>query len=90
MQSKKINNPKNQAELVSAVAEKSGLTIVQKAQAVKAFMETTAETLRNGDRLFLVGFGMSSVTERGERKGSNPKTGKMFTIPKGHQVQGQQ
>jgi len=71
----------NKAELVSAVAEKSGLTKVQAAQAVKAFMEATAETLRNGDRLSLVGFGTFYVSERGERKGRNPQTGKVVTIP---------
>ena len=70
----------NKAELVSAVAEKSGLTKVQVAQAVKAFMEATAETLRNGDRLSLVGFGTFYVSERGERKGRNPQTGKVVTI----------
>ena len=71
----------NKAELVSAVAEKSGLTKVQAAQAVKAFMEATAETLRNGDRLSLVGFGTFYVSERGERKGRNPQTGNVVTIP---------
>lgn len=71
----------NKAELVSAVAGKSGLTKVQAAQAVKAFMEATAETLRNGDRLSLVGFGTFYVSERGERKGRNPQTGKVVTIP---------
>ena len=71
----------NKAELVSAVAEKSGLTKVQAAQVVKAFMEATAETLRNGDRLSLVGFGTFYVSERGERKGRNPQTGKVVTIP---------
>ena len=44
-------------------------------------MEATAETLRNGDRLSLVGFGTFYVSERGERKGRNPQTGKVVTIP---------
>ena len=71
----------NKAELVSAVAEKAGLTKVQATEAINAFMEATADTLKKGDKVALVGFGTFSVAERAERKGRNPQTGKEVVIP---------
>jgi len=71
----------NKAELVSAVAEKAGLTKVQATEAINAFMEATADTLKKGDKVALVGFGTFSVAERAERKARNPQTGKEMVVP---------
>ena len=40
----------------------------------------TASALKSGDRISLVGFGSFSVSNRKERKGRNPSTGKEITI----------
>lgn len=69
------------SELVSAVAEHTGLTKVASEKTVKAIIESVTACLKKGDKLTLVGFGTFSTTKRGARKGQNPQTGKKINIP---------
>jgi DNA-binding protein HU-beta len=71
----------NKAELISAIAETSGLSKVNSKKALDAFMSTVAETLRKGDRISLVGFGVFHVVERQARTGVNPTTKQPIQIP---------
>ncbi len=71
----------NKAELVTAMAEKSGLTKASAEKALNAFTEAVTESMKKGDRVGLVGFGSFSVAERSARTGRNPQTGKEITIP---------
>ncbi|HPB58134.1 MAG TPA: HU family DNA-binding protein [Bacteroidales bacterium] len=71
----------NKAELIGAVAEKTGLTKVQAKAAVEAIVESTAEALQQGDKVSLVGFGSFNVVRRAARKGRNPQTKKEMEIP---------
>lgn len=71
----------NKAELINAVAEKSGLTKADSRKALDAFMSSVTEALAGGDKVTLIGFGTFSVAERGERSGINPSTKKPITIP---------
>ena len=71
----------NRTELISAMSEKSELTKVDTEKALKAFIDTVTEELKNGGKIQLVGFGTFEVTERAERQGRNPKTGEAITIP---------
>lgn len=71
----------NKVELVAAIAEKSELTKVDAEKALKAFIDTVADELKNGGKVQLVGFGTFEVAERAERQGRNPKTGEAITIP---------
>ena len=71
----------NRTELISAMSEKSELTKGDTEKALKAFIETITEELKNGGKVQLVGFGTFEVTERAERQGRNPKTGEAITIP---------
>lgn len=70
----------NKAELISAIAAKSNLTKVDSKKALDAFISVAGETLKNGDRLTLIGFGSFSVTERNARSGRNPRTGSTIQI----------
>ena len=70
----------NKVELVAAIAEKSELTKVDAEKALKAFIDTVTEELKNGVKVQLVGFGTFEVGERAERQGRNPKTGEVITI----------
>lgn len=70
----------NKNELVSAVAEKAGLTKVDAKKAIDATTAVIADALKAGDKVALIGFGTFSVAERGERKGINPATGAAITI----------
>ena len=71
----------NKVELVAAIAEKSELTKVDAEKALKAFIDTVTDELKNGGKVQLVGFGTFEVGERDERHGRNPKTGEVITIP---------
>lgn len=68
------------AELVSAMAEKTGLTNKDAAAAVNAFTESVKEALIKGDKVQLVGFGTFEVAERAARMGRNPSTGESIQI----------
>lgn len=73
----------NKTQLIDKIAEKSGLTKADSKRALDAVIEATAEVLKdkNDGKLALVGFGTFSVSERGERKGRNPRTKEEITIP---------
>ena len=71
----------NRTELISAMSEKSELTKVDTEKALKAFIDTVTEELKNGGKVQLVGFGTFEIAERAERQGRNPKTGEAITIP---------
>ncbi|SHE76934.1 DNA-binding protein HU-beta [Caldanaerobius fijiensis DSM 17918] len=71
----------NKADIVSSMAEKSGLTKKDAEKALDAFIESVIETLEKGDKVQLVGFGTFEVRERAERKGINPQTKEEIIIP---------
>ncbi len=62
------------AELISAVAEKSGLTKKDSDKAVSAVIDSVTDALVHGDKVSLVGFGTFEVKNRAARKGINPRT----------------
>ena len=71
----------NKTELISAMSENANMSKVDAEKALKAFIDTVTEELKNGGKVQLVGFGTFEVAERAERKGRNPKTGEAITIP---------
>lgn len=68
-------------ELVSAMAEKSGLSKANCDIAIKAFEDVVKEELKRGGKIQLVGFGTFDITKREARTGRNPQTGEKITIP---------
>lgn len=70
----------NKTELVAAIAEKAELSKKDAEKALKAFTETVAEQLKNGDKIQLVGFGTFEVSERAAREGRNPQSGEVMKI----------
>ena len=71
----------NKAELVAAVAAKTGDTKKAAEAAVNAFVQVVTETLKKGDKVQLVGFGSFEVRTRAARKGRNPQTKQEIKIP---------
>ena len=61
----------NKQELLSAMAEKSGLTKKDSEAALAAFIE----------KVQLIGFGSFEVRDRAARTGKNPLTGEEMNIP---------
>ncbi len=70
----------NKAELIDAMAESAGLSKADAKRALDAFVSSTTDALKKGDRISLVGFGSFSVSERAARTGRNPQTGKEIQI----------
>ena len=50
-------------------------------KAVDIIIETMSESLDQGNRIEIRGFGSFSVRKRKERQTKNPKTGKIMNIP---------
>ena len=86
---RKINNENslqeefnmNKTELVAAMADAAGLSKKDAEKALKAFTDVVAEELKKGEKIQLVGFGTFEVSERAERTGRNPQSGKEMVIP---------
>ena len=71
----------NKAELVAAIADRTGLSKKDAEAALKACTDVVAEELKKGEKIQLVGFGTFEVSERAERVGRNPQTGAEMKIP---------
>ena len=71
----------NKAELISAVAEKTGLSKKDSEKAINATFDAITVSLEAGDKVQLVGFGVFEVKERSARIGRNPKTKEEIQIP---------
>ncbi len=71
----------NKAELIAAIAAKTGATKKSAEEAVNAFIDVVTETLKKGDKVQLVGFGSFEVIKRAARKGRNPQTKEEIKIP---------
>ena len=70
----------NKAQLIDAIAAEASLTKADAKRALDAFVKTTTDALKKGDRVALVGFGSFSVSARNARTGRNPQTGAPITI----------
>ena len=57
----------NKAELVAAVAAKTGATKKAAEESVNAFVEAVTESLKKGEKVQLVGFGSFEVRKRAAR-----------------------
>jgi integration host factor subunit beta len=69
------------AELVEDVADAAELTKKDAERLVEIVFESIIETLNQGEKIELRGFGSFRVRERGARRGRNPKTGDPVSIP---------
>ena len=71
----------NKAELIAAIAAKTGDTKKTAEASVNAFVEVVTDALKEGDKVQLVGFGSFEVRKRAARKGRNPQTKEEIKIP---------
>lgn len=69
------------AELVEAIAEKTGLTKADANRALDATFEVITKALKKGERVPVAGFGTFNVSKRKAREGRNPQTGATVKIP---------
>jgi DNA-binding protein HU-beta len=70
----------NKNELISSIANETGLTKAASAKALDAFLSSVSSALKSGDEVRLVGFGTFAVAKRAATTGRNPRTGETIKI----------
>jgi DNA-binding protein HU-beta len=70
----------NKTDFIGAVSEKSGLSKVNAKKAVEAFIKVVENSVKEGDKVSLLGFGSFSVIKKAARKGVNPRTKQPINI----------
>lgn len=70
----------NKNELISKVAETSGLTKADAARAVDGVLDSISTSLSSKQEVRLAGFGTFTVTHRKATTGRNPRTGAPIKI----------
>ena len=71
----------NKANLIEALALKTGHTKVASGVVVEALFEIIGEALANGEKVQLIDFGSFAVGETKARMGRHPQTGDAIHIP---------
>ena len=69
------------AQLVEEVARSADLTKKDAEVIVSTVLESIVDSLKDGDKIELRGFGSFRIRERGSRIGRNPKTGARVDVP---------
>ena len=70
----------NKTELIESVALEAGLSKADAKRALEALTSNVTNSLKNGDKVALIGFGTFSISERSARTGRNPQTGATIEI----------
>lgn len=73
--------PMTKAQIVSYLAEKTGVTKKQAAAVLDELAGLAAKVIKKGDKLALPGFVTVKVQNRKARMGRNPQTGEPIKIP---------
>lgn len=69
------------AELVAAMAERSGLDKKQAQKALDALLQCVTESVKGGQEVRIVGFGSFMPVDRPEGTARNPRTGAAVARP---------
>jgi len=70
----------NKGDLINKIAEDANITKAQATEALNSVFSAIGDTLANGNKVSLVGFGTFSSNHRAARVGRNPKTGEALQI----------
>jgi len=71
----------NKQELITSIADSTGLSKKDSEKAVAAFVDVVTGALKKKDKVQLVGFGTFETRARAGRIGRNPATGQEIKIP---------
>jgi len=80
-QTKTQNQSLSKAELISSMADLSGLSKANSTRALNAMTHSIQTELSQGNEIHLLGFGTFCVTKRKARDGRNPRTGETIKLP---------
>jgi len=70
----------NLDDLKGTVADKAELTKADAGKAISALFDSIQDTLRQGEKVAIPGFGTFEVADRPARQGRNPQTGAAIEI----------
>ncbi|RHJ78865.1 HU family DNA-binding protein [Parabacteroides sp. AM08-6] len=71
----------NKAELIEALAERSGLQKQKTKKMLDAYIGIVTEAMAHNEEIVLIGFGTLTPRAQTSRLARNPKTGTPVTIP---------
>lgn len=69
------------ADIVSKIAEQTGIEKISVQATVEAFMDSVKQSLTDGNNVYLRGFGSFIVKERAEKTGRNISKNQSIIIP---------
>ncbi|HEY7501656.1 MAG TPA: HU family DNA-binding protein [Vicinamibacterales bacterium] len=72
----------NKQELISKIAEDTGITKTNAAAAIESFIAGVTKSLKKGQPITFVGFGTFKTSQRKARTARNPQTGAEINVPK--------
>ena len=72
----------NKSELIERLADRSGVNIIQAEEVVNLIYKRMKDTMVNGGRIEIRGFGSFVVKLYDSYQGRNPKTGDKISVPK--------
>ena len=72
----------NKSELIERLAERSGINVIQAEEVVNLIYKKMKDTMVNGGRIEIRGFGSFVVKLYDSYQGRNPKTGDKISVPK--------
>jgi DNA-binding protein HU-beta len=72
----------NKQDLISKIAQDTGITKSNAAAAVESFIEGITKSLKKGQPITFVGFGTFKTAQRKARTARNPQTGASIKVPK--------
>ena len=70
----------NKSQLVAKVAEEQNITKKRSEELLNLILDTMQETLLDGEKIQISGFGNFEIKERAPRKGRNPRTNEEVAI----------
>ncbi|NBC07922.1 MAG: DNA-binding protein HU [Bacteroidetes bacterium] len=70
----------NKGDLINNIAESANLSKAQATDALNAVLDGITDSLKDGDKVTLIGFGTFSLSHRKARSGRNPQTGETIQI----------
>ena len=71
----------NKSELIEKLAERCGINVMQSEEVVNLIYRKMRDTMVNGGRVEIRGFGSFVVKEYEAYQGRNPKTGQKIQVP---------
>lgn len=69
------------SELIECLSERSDITLAKAEEVIDLFFDSVTETLCQGHRVEIRGFGAFTVREYKAYEGRNPKTGEKIVVP---------